>query len=266
MLEHQFARNGVRTDGRRRALSSMPHTHRGHRRRRRGHDFAADAFVIAVGTAPYPARHISRSTARAIVDSDEILEICSVPRSLAVIGASVIGIEYATIFSALDVKVTVIEPRDDLLDFVDREIIDEFIHDLRDRGMSFGSAQRSRASRRDDQRLGGRTLEDGAQIRADMVLFAAGRVGATADAQSRKLRAGGRRPRPPRGRSRPPSRPPVPHIYAAGDVIGFPSLASTSMEQGRIAACHAFGEADAAGRRNSFPMASIRCRRFPPSA
>ena len=77
-----------------------------------------------------------RSTASAIVDSDEILDLKRLPRSLTVVGAGVIGVEYATIFSALDVRVTMIEPRATMLEFVDRELIDEFIHDLRDRGIA----------------------------------------------------------------------------------------------------------------------------------
>jgi len=152
----------------------------------------------------------------------------------------VIGIEYATIFSALDVKVTVIEPGEGLLGFVDRELVDEFIHDLRDRGVSLRF--KSRAVR--VERVGEGCvvkLEDQRQIAAEMVLFAAGRMGATG---ALNLSAAGL-DADERGRigvDKETFATAAGHIYAVGDVIGFPSLASTSMEQGRIAACHAFGE------------------------
>src|SRR5262249_43065221 len=162
------------------------------------------------------------------------LALGRLPRSLTVIGASVIGIEYATIFSALDVKVTVIEPSATLLPFVDRELVDEFIHDLRDRGLALRFNSKVKKVHRS-----GNTcfvdLEDGRQIASEMVLFAAGRQGATNDLG---LDAAGLTA-DTRGRltvDKASFQTPVPHIYAAGDVVGFPSLASTSMEQGRIAA------------------------------
>ena len=106
-----------------------------------GAHYHGDRIILAVGTQPHRPAHIPFD-GESIVDADEILELKRLPRSLAVIGASVIGIEYATIFSALDVKVTVIEPGESLLGFVDRELVDEFIHDLRDRGVSLGSTAR----------------------------------------------------------------------------------------------------------------------------
>src|SRR6478736_7931459 len=134
VLEHQFQRNGVRT------LAGTARFVDGHvieiecaagdtiRVR-------ADRVVIAVGTAPYRPKSIPFDDDH-ILDSDGLIATPRVPRSLTVIGAGVIGIEYATIFSALDVAVTLIEPRDTFLDFIDREIIDELVHELRDRGMS----------------------------------------------------------------------------------------------------------------------------------
>jgi NAD(P) transhydrogenase len=141
----------------------------------------------------------------------------------------------------LDVKVTVIEPGDSLLGFVDRELVDEFVHDLRDRGVSlrFRSKAVSVEKLAADRCLV--QLDDQRQVVAEMVLFAAGRAGATA---SLNLAAAGLAA-DERGRinvDKASFRTSVPNIYAVGDVIGFPSLASTSMEQGRIAACHAFGE------------------------
>ena len=178
------------------------------------------------------------------------------------IGAGVIGVEYATIFSALDVAVTLIEPRPTFLDFIDKELIDEFMHELRDRNVALrlGSAVNSI-----ERHAGGgiqTKLADGRVVMSEMLLFAAGRVGAT---DRLNLGSAGIEV-DHRGRITVDPltlQTCVPHIYAAGDVIGFPSLASTSMEQGRVAACHALGM-EPLRRRNSSPTASIRCRRFRP--
>ncbi len=236
VLEHQFARNKVScVAGAARFLGAhvIEVTGDGGIVRH----FHGDSIILAVGTHPYRPGHIPFD-GEAIVDADEILELKRLPRSLVVIGASVIGIEYATIFSALDVKVTVIEPGEGLLQFVDRELVDEFIHDLRDRGVSlrFNSKVASVARAGDGCVV---RLEDQRQIGAEMVLFAAGRAGAT---DTLNLAAAGLSA-DARGRiavDKATFRSAVPHIFAVGDVIGFPSLASTSMEQGRIAACSAF--------------------------
>ena len=239
VLEHQFARNGVASvGGAARFLDA--HTIEITGEGGEVKHFYGDCFIIAVGTEPHRPASIPFD-GDAIVDADEILELKRVPRSLAVIGASVIGVEYATIFSALDVKVTLIEPGEGLLSFIDRELVDEFIHDLRDRGVSLRFNSKPRKVERVGPEACLITLEDGRQISAEMVLFAAGRKGAT---DRLNLAACGLTA-DERGRlavDKASFRTRVPHIYAAGDVIGFPSLASTSMEQGRIAACCAFGE------------------------
>jgi NAD(P) transhydrogenase len=174
-----------------------------------------------------------------VFDSDDMLRLGRLPRTLTVIGGGVIGVEYATIFSALDVPVTLIEQRNSILDFIDREIVDDFIHQMRDRGMTIrlGSAIREIASKPDHAEV---VLADGRTIRSEIVLYAAGRtgnvgslgldtVGIEADARGRiKV-------------DHETFQTSAANIYATGDVIGFPSLASTSMEQGRVAACHAFG-------------------------
>ncbi len=235
ILEHQFARNGVEwTRGAARFLD--PHTIEivdGDSRRQA----SADRFVIAVGTEPYRPAHVAFD-GDVIVDADEILELKRAPRSLCVIGASVIGVEYATIFSALDAKVTLVEPSDGLLSFLDRELVDEFLHAMRDRGMTL----RFKCKAKSVVRRGAGCvveLEDGREVAADMALFAAGRKGAV---DSLGLEAAGLTC-DERGRLKADPKTfqtAVPHIYAAGDIIGFPSLASTSMDQGRIAACAAF--------------------------
>jgi NAD(P) transhydrogenase len=151
----------------------------------------------------------------------------------------VIGVEYATIFSALDVQVALVEARPTFLDFIDHELVEDFLHQLRDRGMTirFGS----KVDRIEIE--GGHTitvLESGRRVRSEMLLYAAGREGVT---DSLNLEACGLS-FDQRGRIKVDGKTfqtTVGHIYATGDVVGFPSLASTSMEQGRIAACHAFG-------------------------
>jgi NAD(P) transhydrogenase len=238
VLEHQFARNNVTWIS---GEAYFIDAHAVEIRTDQGETIRAQAerFIIAVGTEPYRPANIPFD-GEAILDADDILDLKRLPRALTVIGASVIGVEYATIFSALDVKVTLIEPSDSLLSFVDRELVDEFIHDLRDRGVTL----RFQARPKRVERLGEvcvAHLEDGRQIVSDTILFAAGRKGATDKLRLQACGLAGDE----RGRlnvDRATFATSVPHIYAVGDVIGFPSLASTSMEQGRIAACHAFNE------------------------
>lgn len=239
VLEHQFARNGVSTlKGEAKFVS--PHDIDVTRETGDVSRFTAQRFLICAGTVPFRPDYVPFD-GECVLDSDDILELKALPRSIAVIGAGVIGIEYATIFSALDVQVTLIEPRETMLDFLDREIVADFAHQMRDRGVQMRFGARVAEIRR---RAPGRCeidLEDGRMVKANVVLFAAGRMGAT---PSLNLAACGLEA-DHRGRlSVDPAtfQTSVPHIYAAGDVIGFPSLASTSMEQGRIAACCAFNE------------------------
>ena len=198
----------------------------------------AKSVLLAVGTRPFKPSHIPFDGS-SIIDSDEILEIKELPRSMIVIGAGVIGIEYATIFSALDTAVTVVEPRDTMLDFIDKEIVEDFTYQLRDRNMKLIFGQTVEGVEKVDGKCRV-TLKNGRVLIAEMVLFAAGRVGAV---DSLNLEAAGLEA-DNRGRLKvnPETfQTAVPSIYAAGDVVGFPSLASTSMEQGRIAARHAVG-------------------------
>ena len=236
VLEHQFARNGVETvQGVARFTSPNSVAVQG---ASGVADYTAERFLIAVGARPYRPSHIGFDGEH-ILDSDEILEIQRIPRQLVVVGASVIGVEYASIFSALDVKVTVVEPNDHLLPFIDREVADEFVHDLRDRGVVLRFGAKVLSATVESPQNCRLTLCDDRELRADMVLFSAGREGAT---DSLDLAACGLTA-DERGRlavDNATFQTAVPHIYAAGDIIGFPSLASTSMEQGRIAACHAF--------------------------
>jgi NAD(P) transhydrogenase len=236
VLEHQFARNAVETMlGCARFLD--PHCievalDNGDTRIVEG-----GRFLVAVGTRPYRPVDVPFNGIN-VLDSDEIMGIPRLPRSLTVVGAGVIGVEYATIFSALDVSVTLVDSKARFLEFVDREVIDDFTHQLQDRGLAlrFGT----KVDRIEFEREWPVTvLENGRRMRSEMLLYAAGRVGAT---ESLNLESCGLTV-DHRGRLKvdPATfQTEVPHIYSAGDVIGFPSLASTSMEQGRIAACHAF--------------------------
>jgi len=198
----------------------------------------ADRFIIAVGTKTYRPDYIPFD-GETVLDSDEVLTMQKLPRSLTVIGAGVIGVEYATIFRALDIAVTLVEPRESMLDFMDREIIMQFRHEVSDAGMRLQFGQKvDEVARKKDGGCVVR-LENGRAIGSDMVLFAAGRVGATA---SLGLENAGLES-DHRGRLSVDShfKTIVDNIYAAGDVIGFPSLASTSLEQGRVAAANALG-------------------------
>ncbi len=201
-------------------------------------EFTGDNFVICVGTRTHRPDDIPFD-GDAIIDSDEILELNRIPRKMLVVGGGVIGLEYATIFKALDIDVTVLEANDYVLGFVDREIVDELIHHLRDCNVHIHLGdQLSNIQKRDDGMVLCR-LQSGKNISVDMVLFAAGRQGVTDGLGLENVGIEADH----RGRIKVNDdyQTSVPHIYAAGDVIGFPSLASTSMEQGRHASCHAFG-------------------------
>ena len=238
VLQHQFMRNMVRSafaEGR----FLDPHTVELTADTGEVSKVAFDKALIAVGTRPYRPDNVPFDHKR-IFDSDDILELERLPRTLTVIGGGVIGVEYATIFSALDVPVTLIEARETILDFVDRELVEDFIHQMRDRGMTvrLGTGVKEVVTKENGVEV---SLNDGRRVRSDILLYAAGRSGNVGSLNLDALGIEADK----RGRIKVD---PVtfqtdqPNIYAAGDVIGFPSLASTSMEQGRVAACHAFGE------------------------
>ncbi|PZU84281.1 MAG: Si-specific NAD(P)(+) transhydrogenase [Shinella sp.] len=238
VLEHQFSRNRVsQMRGTARFIDAK--TLEVEKQDGEVLRIQAESVLLAVGTRPYRPAHIPFD-GETILDSDEILEIKDLPRSMVVIGAGVIGIEYATIFSALDTAVTVVEPRDTMLEFIDKEIVEDFSYQLRDRNMKLIFGQTVEKVEKEPSGRCRVTLQNGRVLTAEMVLFAAGRVGATdlLNLEACGLVADSR------GRIKvdPETfQSSVPGIYAAGDVVGFPSLASTSMEQGRIAARHAVG-------------------------
>jgi NAD(P) transhydrogenase len=201
----------------------------------------AENVLIACGTYPFAPPGVTPD-GEVILTTDDVLRVRQQPRSLTVVGAGVIGIEYASIFAALGVAVTLVERRDRPLEFLDREIVDELLHQMRNRNVTcrFGEAVDSITVTDAAPRKAILGLASGKRIVADMVLLSAGREAATA---ALNLEAAGVKPGD-RGRLTVDEyfRTTVPHIFAAGDVIGYPSLAATSSEQGRLAACAAFGE------------------------
>lgn len=200
----------------------------------------ADHFLIAVGTHPSKTPGMEPDN-RTIITSDHILTLDQMPRTMAVVGAGVIGIEYASMFAALGVQVTVIDQRARPLEFLDAEIVDELIHQLRKSDVTFrcGDAVERVEIVGNSQGPGLLYLTSGKHLVADVVMCSAGRVGATDDLHLEKVGLVADE----RGRLRVDvhCQTAVAHIWAAGDVIGFPALAATSSEQGRLAACHMFG-------------------------
>jgi NAD(P) transhydrogenase len=197
----------------------------------------AARIVIAVGTRPARPRTVEFDGHR-ILSSDDVLGLDWLPNSLVVVGAGVIGIEYASMFAALGCKVTVVEQRRRLLEFCDSQIIEALQYHLRDLNVIFRFDETVTAVEKHGS--GAVTkLASGKLIPADAVLYSTGRQGATdsLDLANAGLQADDRGRIAVNDRYRTA----VKHIYAVGDVIGFPSLAATSMEQGRLAACDAFG-------------------------
>ncbi len=208
----------------------------------KGHrDVTAGSVVIACGTHATKDAHIPFDGQRVFI-SDDVLTLERLPRSLAVIGAGVIGAEYATIFAALGIRVTLIDKRTQLLPFIDAEITQALAYHMHQNrvtlrlGEGVSGVEIFSDERGQHVRI---KLDSGKQVVTDAALYSIGRTGAT---EKLNLDAAGVKS-DSRGRVQVNEnyQTTVPHIYAVGDVIGFPSLASTSMEQGRLAASHSFG-------------------------
>jgi NAD(P) transhydrogenase len=199
---------------------------------------SAEKIVIATGTRPARPDTVDFD-GHTIIDSDGILHLDRVPQSMIVVGAGVIGIEYASMFAALGTKVTVVERRERMLEFCDVEVVEALKYHLRDLAVIFRFRETVAAVQRHPQGAIA-VLESGKKIPAETVLYSAGRQGMTEQLtlDNASLAADDR------GRIAVDEhfRTEVPHIYAVGDVIGFPALAATSMEQGRLAVHHACGE------------------------
>src|ERR1700676_1855365 len=196
-----------------------------------------EVVLISTGSKPHRPSEIAFDDIRTF-DSDTFLQMDRIPKSLAVIGGGVIGCEYASIFKALGVDVTLVDGRDRLLPFLDPEISDRLRDRLAGLGMHFWFNERP--VKTENSASGSQlTMTSGKVLETDAALFAAGRRAAVDGLALEKaglaLNDRGYIPVDENYRTA------VPGIYAAGDVIGFPALASTSMEQGRVAVCHAFG-------------------------
>ncbi len=210
----------------------------------------ADRIMIAVGTRPASSPKVAIN-GRTIVNSDQVLDLPALPRSLIVVGGGVIGVEYACMFAILGVRVTIIEKRPKLLEFADQEIVEALSYHLRDSRvtMRLGEEVSSVEEMPDGSVVA--NLESKKRVSGDALLYAIGRQGAVEDlnlaAAGLEADGRGRIPVNEHYQTR------VEHIYAVGDVVGFPALASVSMEQGRIAAHRAFDDDQTTSNPSFYP-------------
>ena len=201
----------------------------------------ADFIVIAVGTEPARPSDIPFDE-ESIIDTDGLLTLKHIPQSIVIVGGGVIGTEYASILATLGTPVTLIDKRPRLLEFVDAEIIDTLQTQMKEIGVTLCHSEEAVLITKQPNGRIRVELHQSSAIDTSTLMYAIGRIGATKDLN---LEAVGLKA-DERGRVgvNEHFQTAVPHIYAAGDVIGFPALASTSMQQGRHASCHAFGQPD----------------------
>jgi NAD(P) transhydrogenase len=201
--------------------------------------YGADFFVIATGTKPADSTKI-RVNGRNIIDSDQVLSMPEVPKTLIVVGGGVIGVEYTCMFAALGVRVILVEKRPRLLEFADSEMVEALSYNLRDHRVTMRLNEEVESVEETPDGTVVACLESKKKLSGDALLYAVGRQG---NVDELNLAAAGVEA-DARGRIRVDAeyRTVQPHVFAVGDVIGFPSLASVSMEQGRIAAAGAFGK------------------------
>jgi len=205
----------------------------------------ADKFIICTGTRPAMPSSIPFNE-KTIFTSDGLLKLQTLPKSIIVVGGGVIGIEYACMLGALGVRVTLVEGKTQLLDFLDREIAEALQYQMRQMGITLrlgekvAKIEEISAPTNHGSTLVQAKLESGKALTAQCLMYAVGRQGTTKSLQLENvgLAADDRE----RLKVNENYQTEVKHIYAAGDVIGFPALASVSMEQGRLAVCHAFDE------------------------
>ncbi len=200
---------------------------------------SADHILVATGTEPVAPPGGVRPGL--VITSDEMNTMTKLPRRMVVVGAGVIGLEYASMFATLGVHVTVVDKYDRPLPFLDHEVVDELLHQMRNCSVTFRfgeTVDHLEVLEEKTGSLGALYLQSGKCLVGDLVLFSAGRTAAT---QALCLEAAGLEA-DDCGRLKVDEsfRTSVPHIFAAGDVIGYPALAATSMDQGRLAACHMF--------------------------
>jgi NAD(P) transhydrogenase len=201
-------------------------------------EFEARYFVIATGTKPAANPKVPVN-GRNIIDSDQILSMPQIPKTLIVVGGGVIGVEYACIFATLGVRVIIVEMRPRLLEFADNEMVEALTYHMRDHRVTLRLNEEVESVEELPDGKVAANLVSKKRVNADALLYAVGRQG---NIEKLNLAAAGIAA-DDRGRIKVDAdyRTSQPHIFAVGDVIGFPSLASVSMEQGRIAAARAFG-------------------------
>jgi NAD(P) transhydrogenase len=201
-------------------------------------DFEADHIVIATGTKPAESKLVPFNN-RNIINSDQILKMPEIPKAMIVVGGGVIGVEYTCMFATLGVRVTLIEKRPRLLEFADTEMVEALSYHLRDRRVTLRLNEEVESVEETPEHLVVANLKSKKKVSGEALLYAVGRQGDVAElnlaAAGLEADARGRIPVDEEYRTK------QPHIFAVGDVIGFPSLGSVSMEQGRIAAANAFG-------------------------
>lgn len=214
-----------------------------------GDQYTAEHIVLAVGSRPYRPENVDFDHPR-IFDSDTILEMVDRPQSMTVYGAGVIGCEYASMFRNLGIKVNLVNTRANLLEFLDDEIIDAISYHLRDQGILIRHNETfQRLEGHDDGAV--LYLESGKQIKTDVVLWANGRSG---NSENLGLETIGITPTK-RGHLSVNEhfQTELPHIYAVGDIVGFPALASAAYMQGRAAALHLTGSSDRCMKLEDIP-------------
>lgn len=213
---------------------------------------SADYIIIATGSYPFHPPEIPFDGKR-VLDSDTILLLDRFPKSLCVVGAGVIGCEYTTIFATVGTKVYLINDKDQILPFVDKEVSSDLVHQMQTAGVEilFNTKITSMKVPQNAEEPIEIQLENGQTLHVDMFLYSAGRSGNTKalKCESIGLQLGKRETVAVDATYRSN----LPHIYAVGDVIGFPALASTSMDQGRVAVAHIFKTQDLEHLPSYFP-------------
>jgi NAD(P) transhydrogenase len=210
-------------------------------------DYEAGHIIIATGTKPAESPLVPFN-GKTIINSDQILSMPEVPKTMLVVGGGVIGVEYTCMFATLGVRVTLIEKRPRLLEFADAEMVEALCYHLRDRRVTLRLNEEVESVEETPEKLVVANLKSKKKVSGEALLYAVGRHG---NVDELNLAAGGLEA-DGRGRIKVDEeyRTTQPHIFAVGDVIGFPSLGSVSMEQGRIAAAKAFGMSINSKREN----------------
>jgi NAD(P) transhydrogenase len=210
----------------------------------------AEKIIIAVGTRPAASEKVPIN-GRTIINSDQVLEMPNLPRTLIVVGGGVIGVEYTCMFATLGVRCTLIEKRNKLLEFADQEIVETLSYHLRDSRVTMRLGEEVQMVEELADGTVVANLESKKRVSGDALLYAVGRQGAIDDlnlaAAGLEADNRGRIPVDEHYQTK------VEHIFAVGDVVGFPSLASVSMEQGRIAAARAFNDTKTSSNPSFYP-------------